>query len=298
MPFEPIFRIIVSSAEVAESGRRARLRTVWGNPWEFKSPPRHHLQMKINFLGTSAGWPLPRLGCKKDEVCSSTDNKDIHTRSQALVNDVLILDLGPDTYTHLKNPKVDPTKIKYAAVTHEHPDHTLGLWDLSHTYLNGKRAKIKIIINPKTLAKIRFMFFPNEYVILKTNPYQKILVEGLKISLLPVNHTKDSTFGIFVEEQRKKLFWAPDFKSLPPETIKIIKGSDLIAIDGSELHVRTPSHQTIEEGIDLAKKIKPKMVYFIHIGHRTLPHTKLDTFVKENGGSNFNIAYDGLEINI
>ncbi|HEX7456525.1 MAG TPA: MBL fold metallo-hydrolase [Candidatus Nanoarchaeia archaeon] len=253
--------------------------------------------MKIKFLGTSAGWPLPRLGCK-DKICSSTDNKDIRTRSQALVNDILLLDLGPDTYTHLKNPKVDPTKIKYAAITHEHPDHTLGLWDLSHTYLNGKRTKIKVIVSPRTLSKIRFMFFPNEYIVLKTNPDQKMVVDGLKISLLPVNHTKDSSFGIFVEEGSRKLFWAPDFKSLPAETIKIIKGSNLIAVDGSELQVRTPSHQTIEEGIELARQIGPKMAYFIHLGHRILPHTKLETFVKERGGDHFNIAYDGLEVEI
>ena len=26
-----------------ETGRRASLRSWWGNPWEFKSPPRHNL---------------------------------------------------------------------------------------------------------------------------------------------------------------------------------------------------------------------------------------------------------------
>ena len=105
--------------------------------------------MKILFLGTSAGWPLPRLGCKC-ELCSSKDFKDTRTRTSILLNGTLLLDVGPDTYHHLVN--IDSKKIKYAAITHEHPDHTSGLWDLGHIY-NSK--KITIIINPNTFKKIR-----------------------------------------------------------------------------------------------------------------------------------------------
>ena len=255
------------------------------------------LTMKIKFLGTSAGWPLPRLGCR-DEVCSSKDPRDTRTRSQALVNEVLLLDLGPDTYQHLKQPGIDPTKIRYAAISHEHPDHTFGLWDLSHTYTKEGRQKIKILINPKTLAKIRFMFFPNEYDILPTLAGTEIELDSLRLTFLPVNHTKDSTFGVLVKEGNKRFFWAPDFKSLPTETIAKVKGADLAAIDGSELRIKTPSHETIEEGTELGKTLQAKNVYFVHIGHRTLPHRQLETFVRKIGGKNFHIPYDSLEIEI
>ena len=87
--------------------------------------------MKIKFLGTSAGWPLPRLGCR-DQVYTSLDPKGKRTRSQALINERLLLDVGPDTYVHLNAPDINPTTIEYAAITHEHPDHTYGLWDLGH----------------------------------------------------------------------------------------------------------------------------------------------------------------------
>ncbi|OGY22270.1 MAG: hypothetical protein A2126_03500 [Candidatus Woykebacteria bacterium GWB1_45_5] len=253
--------------------------------------------MKIKFLGTSAGWPLPRLGCS-DEICTSKDQEDRRTRSQALINEVLLLDLGPDTYQHLSQPQVDPTKIKYAAISHEHPDHTFGLWDLSHIYSKGGRDRIKIIINDKTLAKIRFMFFPGEYEIIKTQVESEIEVNNLKVSLLPVHHTKDSSFGVLVKEGVKGLFWAPDFKSLPTETARKLRNIDLVAIDGSELKIKTPSHETIEEGIQLGKEIQARKVYFIHIGHRTLPHQRLETFVKKIGGKNFHIAHDGLEVGL
>ncbi|OGY23443.1 MAG: hypothetical protein A2172_04415 [Candidatus Woykebacteria bacterium RBG_13_40_15] len=255
--------------------------------------------MKIKFLGTSAGWPLPRLGCT-DEICSSKDPRDTRTRSQALINDILLLDAGPDTYEHLRRTDIDPTKIRAAAITHEHSDHTFGLWDLSHIYTETGRLKPKIFIHPKTLAKIRFMFFPNEYEIVKVETVKALenletTFENLTLTFLPVEHT-NSTFGILVKEGKKKFFWAPDFKSLPKNTAKVVEHADAIAIDGSELKVQTRGHETIMEGLELGKRLNAKSIYFIHLGHRTLPHKKLEKLIKKVGGENFNIAYDSLEI--
>ena len=160
--------------------------------------------MKIKFLGTSAGWPLPRLGCSC-HVCASTDPRDKRTRTQLLINDILLLDVGIDTYHHLIKPDVNPTKIKFAAITHEHPDHTLGLWDLGHTYLfsrkgkTGLRIDISIIIHPNTFSKLRHLFFRDEYKILKTQSNKTTKINGLEVTLLPVNHT-NSSFGILVSE--------------------------------------------------------------------------------------------------
>ncbi|OGY25780.1 MAG: hypothetical protein A2864_01550 [Candidatus Woykebacteria bacterium RIFCSPHIGHO2_01_FULL_39_12] len=248
--------------------------------------------MKILFLGTSAGWPLPRLGCKC-ELCSSKDFKDIRTRTSILLNGTLLLDVGPDTYHHLVN--IDSKKIKYAAITHEHPDHTSGLWDLGHIY-NSK--KITIIINPNTFKKIRNLFFPNEYKIIKVEKNEILKLNGLNLTLLPVKHTKDSSFGILIESRNKKIFYAPDFKSLPPLTKNKIKNANLLLIDGSELKIKTPTHISIEEGIKLAKSLKAKKTYFVHLGHRTLPYKELSTHVQSLGGKNFKLPYDGLEIEV
>jgi len=249
--------------------------------------------MKIKFLGTSAGWPLPRLGCL-DKICNSKDSRDTRTRSQVLVNNKLLLDIGPDTYFHLSQKGIDPTKISHAAITHEHPDHTFGLWDLGHIY-NGQ--KIKILVHEATYKKIKQLFFYKEYDVIQIKGQTALEKSVLKVSFLPVNHTKDSSFGILIEQNGKQFFWAPDFKSLPESTKEILKNVDLLAMDGSELKVRTPSHQTIEEGIKLAKNLKAKEVYFVHIGHRTFPHDELETFVQKEG-KQFHIAFDALELKL
>ena len=249
--------------------------------------------MKIKFLGTSAGWPLPRLGCK-DKICSSIDPKDKRTRSQALVNDRLLLDIGPDTYLHLSQPDVNPTLIEYAAITHEHSDHTFGLWDLGHIY---NAQPIKVIIDPSTFRKIRKLFFYKEYKVLKIASGSSVRDLDLEISLLRLNHT-NSSFGILIQGEGKKFFWAPDFKTFPAETINILKKIDLVAMDGSELKIPTANHQTIEEGILLGKRLGAEKNYFIHLGHRTLPHKELENFIKKKGGFRFEVAYDGLEIKV
>jgi len=48
----------------------------------------------------------------------------------------------------------------------------------------------------------------------------------------------------------------------------------------------------------LAKELKPKLCYFTHIGHITGTYEELEKYVQKNGGKNFHIAYDGLELNI
>src|SRR3989344_92465 len=249
--------------------------------------------MRIKFLGTSAGWPLPRLGCEC-KICSSKDPRDKRTRSQLLVNDILLLDIGPDTYLHLSDSKIDPLKIKYAAITHEHSDHTFGLWDLGHIY---KSQKINVILAELTYKKISRLFFYNEYKVTKIKAEESIKMDNLSVTLLPVNHT-DSSFGILMKQKNKSVFYAPDFKSIPDATINKLRDLDLAILDGSELKIATLTHKPIEENFKLGKKLKMKKVYFTHLGHRTLPHQKLERYVQKEGGESFHIPHDGLEIKL
>lgn len=118
--------------------------------------------MKIKFLGTSAGWPLPRLGCKC-EICISKDPKDTRTRTQVLINGKVLLDAGPDTYRHLL--KEDISKLQAILISHEHPDHILGLWDLPHIYGRKETAlnNINLYVTQPVLNVLGFESLSNYY---------------------------------------------------------------------------------------------------------------------------------------
>jgi len=252
--------------------------------------------VKIKFLGTSAGWPLPRLGCNC-QICSSKDPKDKRTRTQVLVNDSILIDAGPDTYNHLKS--VDPTKIEAILISHPHLDHIEGFWDLTHIY-NGYKP-IPVYVTMPVLSEVR-KFISTHGQNLKISvvkPNEPFMAGNVKAEYFPVVHGKTPAFGIKLKSN--KIFtYITDFNMILPSQEKTVKYSDYWAIDGSSLGKlgQGPGHISINDGIALAKKFKIKNTYFIHIGHKTGTHKFLEEYLKENAGPNFHVAYDGLEIEI
>ena len=263
--------------------------------------------MKIQFLGTSAGWPLPRLGCKC-ELCSSKDPKDTRTRTQILVNESILLDAGPDTYRHLtgdSSPKaqndrsVDPTKIKAILISHAHLDHIMGFWDLTRIY-NGYKP-IDVYITQPVLNEIR-KYISIHGQNLKINivkPNQPFLIDHVKVEYFPVIHGKTSAFGIKLKEN-KIFIYITDFNRILPSQERTIKYADTWAIDGSTLGKigQGPGHISIQDGVKLAQKYKIKNTYFIHIGHKTGKHQSLEDYLRENAGTNFHIAFDRQQLKL
>ena len=279
--------------------------------------------MKIKFLGTSAGWPLPRLGCKC-EICQSTDPKDKRSRTQILIDDSVLLDAGPETYRHLTgmdsrfplprrgkrgndkecgNDRGESVahKLKAVLISHAHPDHILGLWDLPHIYGRAENNidKINLYITQPVLTGVRRVFDtpfqPIKPIIVKPN--QTFNVNHAQVQYFPVIHGKTPAFGIKYKDG-KFLAYIPDFNRILPSQQKVIRDCHLLIIDGSSLGKigQSPAHISIQDGIQIAKKLKAKQTYFVHIGHKTGTHKFLEEYLRQNAGPNFHIAYDNLEL--
>ena len=255
--------------------------------------------MEILFLGTSAGWPLPRLGCNC-QICLSSDPRDKRLRPAILVNKTILIDAGPDIYHQFFKHKVATPKLKALILTHAHYDHILGFYDLTHLY-NREEKEPKLIITQETLNGLRQLhklpLTPFKPEIVKPN--EVIEVEKVKIILFPVEHSRTPCFGIKMKSDRLFVY-LPDLKKLPKSEYKKCGDVHLLVLDGSSLgkHGQTRIHQSIEEGIELAKRLKAKECYFTHLGHITGRHKELEEFVQKQGGHNFHIAYDGLKIKI
>ncbi|MGB9911087.1 MAG: MBL fold metallo-hydrolase [Microgenomates group bacterium] len=254
--------------------------------------------MKILFLGTSAGWPLPRLGCRC-QICQSKNPQDHRLRPTILINDSLLIDCGPDIYHQLKKFKVDPTKINNLILTHAHLDHILGFYDLTHIY-NRQKREINLITTQEIFNGFRqFYHLPLKPFKLKVLSLKEVLeIENLKISLYPVPHNHTPTVAVKIKE-RKIFIYIPDLKRLPKNERKSFREAHLLVLDGSSLTKKgqTKNHQSILEGIRLAKDLNPKFCYFTHIGHLTLPHQELEKYLQQQGKNIFP-AYDGLELEI
>ena len=78
--------------------------------------------MRFQYLGTAAaeGWPGVFCRCAVCEEARALGGRHIRTRSQAMINDDLLLDFPGDTYMHALHYGLDLAKIQYLFVTHCH----------------------------------------------------------------------------------------------------------------------------------------------------------------------------------
>lgn len=258
--------------------------------------------MKIKFLGTSAGWPLPRLGCNCD-LCKSKDPKDHRLRPSVLVNSSILIDAPPDIYhqlARLNNLAEVIKNFRALVLTHCHPDHILGFYDLTHLY-NRLESNPKIIATQEVINGFKqFYKYPLRPFNVQIVKHGEVFsLGGMSISFFPVVHSRIPCFGVKIK-QGKIFIYIPDIKKLPKPEYKTCSGVHLLSLDGSSLgkEGQTKIHESIEEGIKLAKKLKPKLCFFTHIGHKTGTEKELENYLQENGGRNFHVAYDGLEIEL
>jgi len=258
--------------------------------------------MKILFLGTSAGWPLPRLGCNC-EICQSKDQKDKRLRPAILINDSILVDAPPDIYHQVqKIPNLQSAirNLKNLILTHAHLDHILGFYDLTHIY-NREEKNPTLIATQETINGFQQIYhFPLSPFKLKiVRPEEPFRVKNLTLALWPVYHGHTPTFALKAKEQRIMIY-IPDLSRLPKSERRNFKEVHLLILDGSSLGKKghTKNHQSIKEGIRLAKDLNPKLCFFTHIGHITGTHRQLENYVQKNGGKNFHIAWDGLELEI
>ena len=254
--------------------------------------------MQLLFLGTSSGWPLPRLGCRCN-LCLSQDPKDKRLRPSLLINKSLLIDASPDIYHQLKKYNIDPREITHIFITHAHDDHIAGLYDLSHIYNCKQKVEListEIILNEiKRKMGVSMLSFKEKAV----KPFEKNLI-GINFFywFIPVIHTVEA-YAIKIKES-KPIVYAPEFRKILPSSKSYLGNIDLAVIDGSSKTFRgqAKGHETIEEGLRLGTEIAAKKILFTNIGHKTDTHGALELFVKENGGHKFAISFDGLEIKL
>ena len=81
--------------------------------------------MKIQLLGTGAadGWPALFCPCEACREARKLGGKNLRTRSTALIDGVLKIDLPPDTLTHVIQHNLDLTRLHALLFTHIHDDH-------------------------------------------------------------------------------------------------------------------------------------------------------------------------------
>ncbi|MGL4393765.1 MAG: MBL fold metallo-hydrolase [Brevinema sp.] len=253
--------------------------------------------MELTFLGTGTSNGVPMLGCSCP-VCQSTDPKDTRQRTSALLSigtKKILFDSGPDIRQQFLQNHI--THIDALLMTHEHYDHLIGLDELRPLTWHDK---LPIFAEERVISHMK-----NVFSYLFSDPIQigggltNINVQEIKatesffideIEILPirVHHGRLPILGFKIGN----LAYLTDVKTLPQESIELLKGVDTLVI--SCLRERAhETHLNREEMLAYVSEIKPRLTYLIHMEH-SMFHEEWLKILPEN----IIPAYDGLKITI
>ena len=274
--------------------------------------------MKIKYLGTAAYEGIPSLFCQC-ETCKKSiklGGRNLRSRSQALVNDDLLLDFPPDTVWHFQNYKIDFSKINNCLITHSHSDHFY-LEDMAiirNDYCHTQNYKINYYSGDAVYQSTNKLITdePQKYENMSVTKVEqgKIYTIGkYKVMPLRANHALNTTPLFYaISDGDKSILYAHDTGYFSDEVFELLrefKKFDLVSLDctGAIQRGWMDGHMCVETNIKIFEKLEKeglinkdtiKVVnHFSHNGKAT--YDELKEFTKDLG---IIVSYDGLEITI
>ena len=171
--------------------------------------------MKIKYWGTAAAEGVPGIfcNCETCRLARAEKGRKIRMRSQILINDDLLVDFGPDTYSNSLKYEYNMTNLKHVIITHPHEDH-LYSEELEHR-LKGFACEVGTPVlvmhgSEDTLATIRRVtervpaFKDQDRVIYDImKPYETRAIGNYFVTPLPAEHGTATPFVYLIEEEGK-----------------------------------------------------------------------------------------------
>lgn len=286
-----------------------------------------HLQetnniMKIKYFGTAAAEGIPALfcHCRVCEYARKNGGKDVRTRSQALIDDTLLLDFPPDTYMHALTYGLPLHKLHHCLVTHAHHDH-LYPYDFfmrSRGYAwpsDEHTAPLNIYGSDfvrKTIdAEISIQDMENKNVIKYHTllPFESYRAgEYEVIPLIAKHRTMQGAYIYIVKKEGKALLYAHDTGYFAEETWEYLEKNpvkfDYVTLDccngdgplNSDCHMNVEMNLLVKERLTELNCADEKTIFCVnHFSHnaKVVLYDELVEAVKPYG---FIVSYDGMEV--
>ncbi|MBU2466342.1 MAG: MBL fold metallo-hydrolase [Bacteroidetes bacterium] len=251
--------------------------------------------VNVTILGCGTSQGVPVIACPCD-VCNSPDLRDKRLRSSILIKSekaTVVVDTGPDFRQQMLREKVKT--LDAVLITHSHKDHIAGMDDVRSFNFLSKKA-MKVNASPADQAVIRtefaYAFGENKYpgvpkLDLIQLDEQPIIINDLKIQPIQVLHRHLSVYAFRIGP----FAYITDANYISENAMKQLEGVEYLVIDAlrKEKHI---SHFTLDEAIEVSRKIGARKTWFTHISH--LMGKASD--VNKNLPENMALAWDGMLI--
>lgn len=274
--------------------------------------------MKLKYYGTAAAEGVPSIYCSCD-VCKysmKAGGRNMRTRSQALVNDSLLIDMPPDTLYHYQHLGLPLNDIEHCIITHNHSDHlhppTINvrckgfiMHELKPLNLYGSMPTIDMIFDELRKSGVleRGKWNLNELL-----PYKKAEIDKFTVVPYKANHA----FNIYpynyeISDGEKRMLYGHDTGFFLDETWDYLSQNkpyfNLVSLDCTMGIASSSGHHHMN--VDNCVETKEKMLslgcadentIFVlhHFSHNGL--VSYDDLVPIAEKAGFLVSYDGMEI--
>ncbi len=275
--------------------------------------------MKLKYFGTAAAEGIPGMfcDCKICRNALTVRGKEIKTRSQALIDETLLIDFPADTYLHILNGGLDLRRIHHCIITHSHADHFYAddLWcrfegvahgvgeQPFHVYVTEAGYRQAEMLHGKSIDSARLKVH-------KIVPFEAFDAGEHHIIPLQANHDPATSPVIYIiEKDGKSLLYANDTGIFPDSTWDYLKTYnkcfDLVSLDCTAMALKNwrnghmgldTNKETYDRLLQMGLCNQKTAVYVNHFSHNgALTHEEL---VIEAAKLGFEATYDGLEIEL
>jgi len=275
-------------------------------------------------LGSAQDGGYPQAGCNaqcRERVHQNPEERRLPA-SLALLqeNHFYLIDCTPALgeqlrqITHLSGNTMD--NCKGILLTHAHFGHYTGLTllGLEVMHQNG----IPVYVMPKMANFLKNNAPFSQLIQLSNiklyclNEYTPLTLDGFTVIPLPVSHRNEfsETVGFSIKGKQKSILYIPDIDSWENSNIcQLVKDHEVALLDGTfydskELPNRKISkipHPTIRESMDKFAALnlgEKKKIHFTHLNHSNPILDSQSEAFRQFSSSYFNLANDGLLINV
>jgi phosphoribosyl 1,2-cyclic phosphate phosphodiesterase len=267
--------------------------------------------MRLLFLGTAAAeaYPAAFCGCEHCEQARRSRGLDLRHRSSLLVDDDLLIDLGPDVIPAALAYSLRLHRLRTVLITHAHADHfdpDVLRWRRPG-FRVGELAELALYGPAEMVRAVEAMEHFEEIAVrpVAVEPGAHFAAENVEVWALPAVHGTDAPLIYVAARHGIKFLYACDTGALPEQVWGALAAHELDAIIMEETMGSAQSqwHMNLEgigqhraraekEGI-----LKPGGRFIAtHFSHRNNPsHVELAALLQK---SRVEAAYDGMEVTL
>jgi phosphoribosyl 1,2-cyclic phosphodiesterase len=272
--------------------------------------------MELTFLGTGAaeGYPSPWCRCANCEGARARGGRDLRGRSTVLVNDDLLIDLGPDLVSGALRAGRALDGVRYIVVTHSHADH-LYLPNLEIREPGFRATELPaadLYADESVLRHIRAAYprgtSEQNIVLHEIAPGDRFRCGPYEVQAVPAVHGDPSMRPLLyaISDGSTVLFYGTDTGPLAPEAWSLLRGwrFDALILDEtmgfsspSRTHMAVSSFEECVARFRADGLLTPRArVFAHHFSHHSNPnHAELEAYFGPRG---ITAAYDGLRISL